>query len=127
WILPGIRYKQWPCCGMLFGALEAAQRLVLAHGLAVQEIDAIDVRLPENTLLPRFLNSDPSGFTSRQFSLPHAMAMLLTATEPGPLWLDADLAGRADIAALRNKVSAKALTAAQREAGIAAEVTITAG
>lgn len=120
WALSGIRYKEWPCCGMLIGALRAAQPLV--GNTPADRIGAITAWVPENTTLPRFVNPDPRTFASLQFSLPHAMAMLLSGVESGPLWLDAGLAARPDIAALRQRVTVLRLTADHRAAGIAAQV-----
>ncbi|GHC78891.1 MmgE/PrpD family protein [Limoniibacter endophyticus] len=121
WGLSGIRYKEWPCCGMLFGALWAARAIVAEHP---GDIGAVEVWVPENTALPRFTNPAPRTFASRQFSLPHAMAMLLFGVESGPLWLDPGIAAQVAITALRERVQVHALTPEHREAGIAAEVVI---
>jgi len=55
-------------------------------------------------LIPRFTNTQPEGFVSLQFSIPHAIAMLLMQVPSGPQWLSADRAATPAVKAVRSRI-----------------------
>jgi 2-methylcitrate dehydratase PrpD len=59
-------------------------------------------------LSPRFRNQNPPNMIARQFSFPHAVAMLVAREPAGPGWLSGPRPSDPDIAALRAKVTVEA-------------------
>lgn len=92
WHLRNVIYKEWPCCGLVYGPLTLARKLVTEEGIAPDAIEAIAVGVDPAILIPRFVNPAPKTLVSLQFSLPHNLAMVLRGVPPGPLWQARDLA-----------------------------------
>jgi 2-methylcitrate dehydratase PrpD len=105
WHLPLVRFKSWPCCGLISGGMAALRGLVEAEGLAVIDITAITVEVVPAIALPRFANTAPNTFVSRQFSLPHAAAMLLLDVPPSAAWLSPRVAEHPAVRSLRQKIA----------------------
>lgn len=124
WFLPRVLYKAWPCCGMLFGAIDALDAIRAEGPVAAEDVTAIDVRLPANTRLPRFANPSPHTFASRQFSLPHVLSMRLLDVPAGPAWLAPEWAGDPNASHLRHTVTLSPLTEADRATGCVAGLTL---
>lgn len=105
WAISGIVYKDWPCCGMLLPAMTNLTDLLAAHAIQPAEIKAIHVTTGAAATSARFANQNPSTFASRQFSFPHAFAMLCLGIPGGPDWLSDETNRRDDVRALRRKVT----------------------
>lgn len=105
WRLRAVMYKQWPCCGLLYGAMILVRDLMAAHGIDTDAVESVSVRANPAILIPRFVNRDPQTQVSLQFSMPHNLAMLIARVPPGPLWQSAALAAEPGIARLRQLVS----------------------
>jgi 2-methylcitrate dehydratase PrpD len=105
WAISGIVYKDWPCCGMLLPAMANLADLLEAHAIAADEIEAIHLTTGAAATSARFANQEPRTFASRQFSFPHAFAMLCLGVPGGPDWLSDATDARPDVRALRRKVT----------------------
>jgi 2-methylcitrate dehydratase PrpD len=104
WCIDAALYKDWPCCGMLFGPLVNLLELKAKYSLPADRIESIVARVPHYATGARFVNPNPTTFVSRQFSLPHAIAMMLLDIPVGPAWLSPALADDARVRNLREKV-----------------------
>jgi 2-methylcitrate dehydratase PrpD len=105
WHLPAVRFKSWPCCGLVSGGMAALKGLVESSGIAVEEIDKAIVEVVPAIALPRFANVTPATFVARQFSLPHAAAMLLLDLPPSAAWLSPRVAAHPVVRRLRGKIA----------------------
>jgi 2-methylcitrate dehydratase PrpD len=105
WAISGIVYKDWPCCGMLLPAMANLSDLLAEHGIEPAEIEAIHLTTGAAATSARFANQNPATFASRQFSFPHAFAMLCLGIPGGPDWLSDETDARPDVQALRRKVT----------------------
>lgn len=105
WRLRNVIYKEWPCCGLVYGPLTLARKLAAEEGIAPEAIEAIAVGVDPAILIPRFMNGAPRTLVSRQFSLPHNLAMVLHGVPPGPLWQAPDLAESPEIDRSRRLVA----------------------
>ncbi|WP_157961627.1 MmgE/PrpD family protein [Acuticoccus kandeliae] len=124
WFLPRVLYKAWPCCGMLFGAINALGAIRADHPISAADVVSIDARLPANTRLPRFANPAPRTFVARQFSLPHILSVVLLDVPPGPAWLAPEWAADPAARRLRHTVTLSPLTAEDRARGSVAALTL---
>lgn len=113
WHLRRIFYKRWPVCGWIQYPLAALDVLIEKHGIRAEEVTQVVVEVAGGAVIPRFTNTQPRGFVSLQFSIPHAMAMLLMRVPPGPQWLSAELAGTSGVQALRDRVRVESFVAPQ--------------
>jgi 2-methylcitrate dehydratase PrpD len=105
WMLADLTYKPWPTCRWTHQPLTA-----LTRALRQAPVDATRVRritIGTNLLLctPRFRNPDPRTFCSRQFSIPHMVAMAVLGIPPGPEWLDERRDDDPRVPDLRHKVT----------------------
>lgn len=105
WAISSIVYKDWPCCGMLLPAMTNLTDLLTEHAILPTEIEAIQLTIGAAATSARFANQNPATFASRQFSFPHAFAMLCLGVPGGPDWLSDETDARADVRALRHKVT----------------------
>lgn len=108
WHLRHILYKRYPCCRWIHYPLNALETLMARHGLVAGDVREVVVEIGTGALSRRFTNPDPANFVSLQFSIPHAVAMMLSGEPPGPGWLSAAAASDPAIAALRQRVRVEA-------------------
>ncbi|UPJ47863.1 MmgE/PrpD family protein [Bradyrhizobium sp. 200] len=104
WMLSDITYKPWPTCRWMHQPLTA---LVMAASRATIDPQQIEsILIGTNVLVsgPRFCNSTPRTWVSRQYSFPHAVAMVLLGIPVGPAWLDDTTDDIQHVKELREKV-----------------------
>jgi 2-methylcitrate dehydratase PrpD len=81
WETPGIGYKPYPCCHYNHAYLDCALELRRAHALAVEEIAAVECRVPAGEVPivcePRAAKLRPRTPYDAQFSLPYSVASAL--------------------------------------------------
>lgn len=105
WAISDIVYKDWPCCGMLLPAMANLTDLLAEHAVEPVEIEAIHLTTGAAATSARFANQDPVTFASRQFSFPHAFAMLCLGIPSGPDWLSDETDARVDVRELRRRIT----------------------
>jgi 2-methylcitrate dehydratase PrpD len=105
WALENITYKPWPTCRWHHQALTALLRLRDREELEPGEIEAVMIETNTGLLSPRFRNPEPPNLIARQFSFPHAVAMLLSRVPSGHAWLSDEQSADPGIVALRRKVT----------------------
>lgn len=104
WMLADIVYKPWPSCGWTHQPLTALVKAAEKASIDPEQIERIIIGTNVFTSTPRFCNPSPRTFCSRQFSIPHAVAMLLLGVPIGPAWLDEAQDDNPKVRALREKV-----------------------
>ena len=104
WMLDDITFKPWPSCRFTHYPLTALARLLAREPIAPAAIDEIVVETGPLAVSARFTNPEPKTFTSRQFSYPHLVAMMLLGVEPGPRWMDPAWTNDPIVARLKSKV-----------------------
>ena len=108
WAIANVTYKPWPSCRWHHQAMTALADLLEREQLRADEIESVVVEANTGFLSPRFRNQNPPNMIARQFSFPHAVAMLVAREPAGPGWLSGKRPSDPDIAALRAKVSVEA-------------------
>lgn len=105
WMLADITYKPWPMCRWAHHPLTALVKAVGKASIDVQQIERVVIGTNVLACSPRFSNPAPRSFSSRQWSIPHAVAMVLLGIPVGPAWLDPAQDDNQDVRVLREKVS----------------------
>lgn len=104
WMLEDLTYRPWPSCRWTHYPLTVLDRLLTAHRLTADDVEAVLVLTSPLANSRRFTHPAPTTFAGRQFSYPHLVAMMLLGVPGGPDWLDARIAGDPRVAAMRAKV-----------------------
>lgn len=105
WMLADITYKPWPMCRWAHHPLTALIKAAAKASIDVQQIERVVIGTNVFLCTPRFSNPVPRTFCSRQWSIPHAVAMVLLGVPVGPAWLDPSQDDDQNVRALREKVS----------------------
>jgi 2-methylcitrate dehydratase PrpD len=81
WETPAIGFKPYPCCHYNHAYLDCALDLRRAHGLAADDVDAVECRMPAGQVPivcePREAKLRPRTSYEAQFSLPYSVASAL--------------------------------------------------
>lgn len=104
WMLRDITYKPWPTCRWTHHPMTALATILREHVIDPAEVEAVRIKTNRLLCTPRFSNPKPQSFCSRQFSVPHGVAMMLLDVPVGPKWLDVARDDDALVAELREKV-----------------------
>lgn len=104
WMLSDMTYKPWPTCRWTHQPLTALAALLERETVDWRDIRSIKLETNRLVCTPRFQNPTPRTFSSRQFSLPHMVAMLALGVPVGPEWLDSKQDDDPRVTALRRKV-----------------------
>ena len=105
WRIDQVLYKKWPCCRWIHYPLTALTQVINDNGLSAAQVDGVTIRVGFAATSERFVTRRPKSFAAYQFSIPHAVAMVLLGIPPGPAWLDGGLAQHPAVQAQRNKVT----------------------
>ncbi|QOZ23848.1 MmgE/PrpD family protein [Bradyrhizobium sp. CCBAU 51753] len=104
WHLRSIWYKRWTCCGWIQYPLAALERLMTKHSIGADDVSEVVVEIASGATVKRFTDTQPQSFISLQFSIPHAISMLLMNVPAGPEWLSAELAQARAVKTMRERV-----------------------
>lgn len=116
WMLADITYKPWPTCRWLHQPLTALMKATANASIEPQQIDRVVIGTNVLVSEPRFTNPSPRTWVSRQYSIPHAVAMVLLGIPIGPAWLDEASGCDQTIRELREKVHVEAWEPANKYA-----------
>jgi 2-methylcitrate dehydratase PrpD len=109
WETPAIGYKPYPCCHYNHAYLDCALDLRQAHALSVEEIEAIECRVPAGQVPivcePREAKLRPRSSYDAQFSLPYSVASALLDGRIGLDTYSAERLGEPGRLALAARVS----------------------
>lgn len=104
WMLADITYKPWPTCRWAHHPLTALVKALDNRNIDVEQIEQVVIDANVFLCTPRFRNPAPRTFCSRQWSIPHAVAMILLGIPVGPAWLDPAHDDDKNVRTLREKV-----------------------
>lgn len=100
-----IRYKAYPCCGILRGALDCLAAIIEKSKLRPQEIDSIHACIEPSCPEPVFNNRDISNQIDAQFSVAYNLSVLSFGVKPGIRWQESDTMNNPEIRQFMNKVT----------------------
>jgi 2-methylcitrate dehydratase PrpD len=96
WEILGLSLKPYPCCRWIHSTLDAVRELVARHGVSPDDARKVTVRSIE--AFPRWFHGRrPATMVDAEFSVPHAVAMVLLDRPRAEWWQPAN---RTDLAAL---------------------------
>lgn len=104
WFVDQVSFKLYPACRFMHGALDLFGRLILDEKLHPDEIEHVEVRLPQAATRPYFRNRSPAHVVEASFSVSHAIACLAYRLPVGPEWHTDAALQRADLRAFRERV-----------------------
>lgn len=112
WELLRNTYKPYPCGVVLNSVIDATLDLRNAHGLAADDVERVTVR-GNALLLARADRPNVANDRDAKISLQHSVAIALMFGAGGVTQYSEPIVSRADVAALRGKVTAELDTNAQ--------------
>jgi len=107
WHIRNVMFKPWPCCRYIHHVLTAFSKMVQENDLKPEEITKVVVLNHHPGTLPKFRVTNPRGAIGSQFSIPHAIAMIVFGITPGPRWHSPDVVNDPEVLKLRRKVTVK--------------------
>ncbi|MCA6119951.1 MmgE/PrpD family protein [Bradyrhizobium sp. WSM 1738] len=103
WMLADITYKPWPTCRWTHQPLTALIKAAARANIDPQQIERVVIGTNLLICDPHFCNPAPRTFVARQYSIPHAVAMVLLGMSANQ-WLDEAQDNNPVVRALREKV-----------------------
>jgi 2-methylcitrate dehydratase PrpD len=100
-----VRYKIYPCCRIMHGALDALAEIIEKNGLRPQEIKKIHAYLEASCTEPIFNNRDISNQIDAQFSVAYNLSVLSFGIESGIRWQEWDTLNNPEIRQFMDKVT----------------------
>jgi len=111
WDVLGLSLKPYPCCRWIHSTLDALREVMRGHGLGPDEVRRVTVRSIE-ALATWFDGRRPPTMVDAQFSVPHAVAMVIL-DRPRAEWWQAPNRQDSAVHALMDRVALEADPAAQ--------------
>lgn len=105
WIFPQVKYKLYPCCGMLHGALDCLYRLLDRHDFRPEEIESIAAYCHPTVAYPCFINQEIINIPDAQFNPRYVFAVAAHRVKIGAEWQDEHVMRDPDILAFGKKVT----------------------
>ena len=90
WMIRNATIKPWPSCRLTHQFMTALEQILLCNEIEAEQIDRIVVETNKVGCIDRFTQKEATSFVSRQFSIPHMIAMQIMRIPPGPRWMEAD-------------------------------------
>jgi len=90
WLVSETSYKLFPACQWAMPALELIYRMTTEDGIAAEDIDAVDVRVPAAAITKHMAERTVHTVVDGQFSIPHLIALAVRGGPPGPRWHTAE-------------------------------------
>lgn len=104
WLVDQVSFKLYPSCRFMHGALDLFRGVMLDENLQPDEIEHVEVRLPQAATRSYFLNRSPAHVVEGSFSVSHAVACLAHGLPLGPEWHTDAALDRPDLRAFRQRV-----------------------
>ena len=105
WHLLNIRYKLYPCCGIIQASLDCLTDLMEEKHLEAKEIEKIQVWLDPHSEMPLWQNRNIGNEVQAQFSVPYVIAVGASALSRGKEWQEPATRSSAEIQQLMERVS----------------------
>ncbi|MBI2089073.1 MAG: MmgE/PrpD family protein [Deltaproteobacteria bacterium] len=105
WHILNMRYKVYPCCGIIQGSLDCITAIVHENSLAPEEIGEVKVWLDPLSEQPLWQSRQIDNEVQAQFSVPYVVAVAAHGLALGAEWQDPDTRKSPRIAGFMDKVS----------------------
>lgn len=105
WHLLNIRYKLYPCCGIIQASLDCLTDLMEEKHLDAKEIEKIQVWLDPHSEMPLWQNRNIGNEVQAQFSVPYVIAVGASNLNRGKEWQDPNTRCSPEIQGLMERVS----------------------
>jgi 2-methylcitrate dehydratase PrpD len=99
-----IRYKVYPCCGILRGALDCLAAIIQKNSLRPGQIDSIHAYIEPSCTEPVFNNREIGNQIDAQFSVAYNLSVLAFGVKAGIRWQDKETMNNPEIRQFMNKV-----------------------
>lgn len=113
WTVCELSFKPYPACRWVHAALQAAEELMVGHGLGAGDIAACEVGTFED-VVANFADRRPAAMIDGEFSLPWTMAVTLAGIPKGEKWYAPQTLSDPKIHALADRISLRVDEEAQR-------------
>jgi 2-methylcitrate dehydratase PrpD len=100
-----IRYKAYPCCGILRGGLDCLAAIIEKNNLRSREIDGIHAYIEPSCIEPVFNNRDINNQVDAQFSVAYNLSVLSFGITPGIRWHEWDTMNNPEILRFMSKIT----------------------
>ncbi|MBI2361565.1 MAG: MmgE/PrpD family protein [Deltaproteobacteria bacterium] len=104
WHIVNMRYKIYPCCGVLQGALDCFTSIVKENHLSPEEVERVEVFLDPLTEEPLWQSREIENEVHAQFSVPYVVAVAAQGLPLGAEWQAPTTRKSAGVRAFMNKV-----------------------
>jgi 2-methylcitrate dehydratase PrpD len=88
WIYPVVKYKLYPCCGMLHGALDCLYKIIDGNDIMPEEIESITAYCHPTVAEPCFTNPEVINIPDAQFNPRYVFAVAAHRVRIGVEWQD---------------------------------------
>lgn len=88
WIFASVKYKLYPCCGMLHGALDCLYKILDENSLKPEEIESITAYCHPTVAEPCFTNPEIINIQDAQFNPKYIFAVASHRVKIGVEWQD---------------------------------------
>lgn len=105
WHLLNMRYKLYPCCGIIQGSLDCLTDIMDKNHLGAEDIEKIQVWLDPHAEMPLWQNRHIGNEVQAQFSVPYAIAVGALGLSRTIEWQNPATRSRSDIQKLMERVS----------------------
>lgn len=107
-------YKPYPSCRWNHTSMDMVAELMAESGASCDDIEQITVKT-FTEMAHWFADYRPSNIVDAEFSLPYAIAMIVSKEKPGPGWYSEEMMKRDEIKELADRVKVEADPDADRE------------
>jgi 2-methylcitrate dehydratase PrpD len=124
WLVEETSYKLFPACQWAVPALDLIYRMREEDGLILDEIDEVEVLVPQAALTKHMADRTVRTVVDGQFSIPHLVALAVRGGPPGPAWHTSEALADPRIAEFAGRVR---VAVYERAAEILAKLMATQG
>lgn len=100
-----IRFKAYPCCGIVRGGLDCLAAIIKKNNLRPGEIESLHAYIEPSCIEPVFHNRNIQNQIDAQFSVAYNLSVLAFGGKPGPGWHDWNTLNDPAIRQFMNKVT----------------------
>jgi 2-methylcitrate dehydratase PrpD len=108
WTFNNIKYKRYPCCGMLHTALDCLYSIIDQNNLLPEEIQSIKAFCHPTVEFPAFTNREVANIVDAQFNAAYVFAAAANKVRIGIEWQEADAMTNPKILEFMKKITCQA-------------------
>ena len=111
----GIRYKPYPCCGVIHGILDCFYNIIEQNNLMPEEIESVRTFSLANDDSPAFAHKEVTSMSAAQFNPRYNIAVAAYRIQPGVEWLEPETMRNPEILKFMDKVTCQTYPAGSEE------------